>query len=350
MAEDCYVQLGKEAKMRSVLLLCVIAVSLKAQAPPACQAGLDQVKSGDYVSAQSSLWSCVESGAGNPTHTFYLTLTYRELKNYDSGLNRANADLKQTPDSVELLYLAAFLHYRQGDSKDSMLLLSKAYKLDPNDWRIHQLFALNYITFKMNEAVEAELKKAIALNPTNAELEYQLGRLYFTLNRFDESIAAMKRALAITPDYPEVYDNLGLTYAGLREPKLAEESFSRAIEIDRKQGIKDPLPLINCAKFYFFYETAPEKSLPLLSQALEMDPHSREANYQMGRVLRALRRDDEAEKYFEETIEVDPSFPYAYYELGKLLQKRGDNARAAVLLDRFKVLTANTEKTKKLTP
>ncbi len=344
MAEFYHLHSGKEPIMRSVLLLFIIAASLKAQAPPVCQAGLDQVKSGDYASAQSSLWSCVESGSGDKTHTFYLTLTYRELKNYDSGLSKAAAALKQNPDNVEMLYLAAFLHYRQGDGKDSMLLLSKAYKLDPNDWRIHQLFAMNYITFNMNEAVEAELKKAIALNPTNAELEYQLGRLYFTLNRFDESIAAMKRALAISPDYPEVYDNLGLTYAGLREPKLAEESFTRAIEIDRKQGIKDQYPLINCAKFYFFYEAAPEKSLPLLSEALEINPHSRDANYQMGRVLQALHRDAEAEKYFEKTIEVDPSFPYAYYDLGKLLQKRGENARAAPLLGRFKVLTEKNPK------
>jgi len=333
--------------MRGVILLFVVAASLHAQSPPSCQAGLDQVKSGDYASAQNSLWACVESGSGNPTHTLYLSLTYRELKNYDSGLSRATADLKQTPDSVELLYLAAFLYYRRGESKDSMLLLSKAYKQAPDDWRIHQLFALNYITFDMNEAVEAELKKAIALNSTNAELEYQLGRLYFTLNRFDESIAAMQRALAITPDYPEVYDNLGLTYMGLREPKLAEESFAKAIEIDHRLGIKDQYPLINCAKFFFFYEAAPEKSLPLLRQALEINPLSREANYQMGRALRALHRDAEAEKYFEKTIEVDPSFPYPYYELATLLQKRGENARAAVLMDRFKVLN---EKTKQSTP
>jgi hypothetical protein len=64
----------------------------------------------------------------------------------DSGLSKANADLKQTPESVELPYLAAFLHYRRRESKDSMLLLSKAYKQTPDDWRIHQLFALNYIT------------------------------------------------------------------------------------------------------------------------------------------------------------------------------------------------------------
>ncbi len=328
--------------MRSVILLFVFAASLNAQAPPSCQAGLDQVKSGDYVSAQGSLWSCVESGSGTPTDTFYLTLTYRQLKNYNSGLSKANADLKQSPDSVELLYLAAFLHYRQGDSKDSMLLLSKAYKLAPNDWRIHQLFALNYITFKMYAAVEAELKKAIALNPTNSELEYQLGRLYFTQNSFDKSIAVMKRALEITPDYPEVYDSLGLTYGALQDPKQAAECYSKAIELDRKHGIKDEWPLIDYAEF-LFYQESPQASFPLLSQALQINPRSFEANYQMGRVLRALHRDAEAEKYFETTIEVDPSFPSAYYELGKLLQKRGDKARAALLLDRFKTLSETTQ-------
>jgi tetratricopeptide (TPR) repeat protein len=223
-----------------------------------------------------------------------------------------------------------------------MLLLSKAYKFAPNDWRIHQLFALNYITFKMYAAVESELKKAIALNPTNAELEYQLGRLYFKINRFDESIKAMKRALAIVPDYPEVYDSLGLTYGALQDQKRAAECYAKAIELDRKYGIKDEWPLIDYAKF-LFYQESPQASFPLLSQALEINPRSPEANYQMGRVMRALHRDAEAEKYLEKTIEVDPSFPNAYYELGTLLQKRGEKARAAALLNRFKVLSETTQ-------
>jgi tetratricopeptide (TPR) repeat protein len=330
--------------MRSVILLFVVAASLNAQSPPSCQAGLDQVKSGDYSGAQSSLWSCVESGSGSPTHAYYLTLTYRELKNYDSGLSKAKAALARTPDNVEFLYIAAFLHYRRGESKDSMLLLSKAYKHAPNDWRIHQLFALNYITFKMNEAVEAELKKAIALNPTNAELEYQLGRLYFTLNWYDKSIEAMRRALAIVPDYPEVYDSLGLTYEAMQDEKQAAESFAKAVELDRKHGIKDEWPLINYAKLLLFYDQSPRASLPLLSQALEINPRSPEANYQMGRVMRELHRNAEAEKFFEKTIESDPSFKYAYYQLGTLAQKRGDSARAAFLLNRFKVLNREAQK------
>jgi tetratricopeptide (TPR) repeat protein len=264
------------------------------------------------------------------------------LKNYDSGLRKSSEILKERPDTVELLYLAAFLHYRRGDNKDSMLLLSKAYKLSPSDWRIHQLFALNYISFGMNEAVEAELHQSIALNPNNAELHYQLGRLYFTLNLFDKSIASMQRALAIFPEYPEVYDSLGLTYEALQNEKLAAESYGMAIQLDRKHGIKDAWPLINYAKF-LFYQDSPRASLPLLQQALEMNSCSPEANYQMGRVMRALNKNREAEIYFQKTIEADPLFRYAYYQLGTLVGRRGDYSRAAALLEQFKVLNENSK-------
>jgi tetratricopeptide (TPR) repeat protein len=327
--------------MRSATLLFLISTTLNGQSWPVCQAGVLEVKNGDYQSAQVALWSCLDAGSAEETDTFYLTLTYRELKNYDAGLSRVDAALRRRPDSVNLLYLAAFLQYRKGENKDSMLLLSKAYKLAPNDWRIHQLFALNYIAFKMYPAVEEELKKAISLNPTNAELEYQLGRLYFNLNWFDKSIEAMKRALALVPDYPEVYDSLGLTYEAIQDQKSAGESFAKAVELDRKHSVKDEWPLINYAEFLFFYDQTPEACVPLLTRALEINPHSPQANYQMGRVMRALHRNAEAEKYFEKTIAADPSFKYAFYQLATLLQKRGDTARAAVYLNRFNVLSRN---------
>jgi tetratricopeptide (TPR) repeat protein len=332
--------------MKELVLLLLTAAALAGSEPAACQAGLDQARAGDNRIAQGFLWACVESGLGSVTHTIYLALTYRELKNYDSGMGQVNDLLKQRPDSVELLYLAAFLHYRRGENKDSMLSLSRAYKLAPGDWRIHQLFALNYISFGMNEAVEAELKEAIALNPTDAELQYQLGRLYFTLNAFDKSVEAMQHALAIAPEYPEVYDSLGLTYEARQNEKQAAECYRKAIELDRKHGIKDAWPLVDYAKLLFYLES-PRESLPLLQQALEIDPHLPEANYQMGRVMRALNRNAEAETYFQNTVDADPSFQYAYYQLGTLAQKRGDTTRASLLMDRFKVLS---DKSKASTP
>ena len=89
------------------------------------------------------MWTCIESRAGDENDAFYLAQTYRPLKNYASGLAKVNQMLKEMPDNVDLLYIAAYLDYRANETKDSILLTSKAYNLAPKDWRIQQLFALN---------------------------------------------------------------------------------------------------------------------------------------------------------------------------------------------------------------
>src|ERR1700704_2655122 len=94
---------GDRSSMRSticgiILIALMAASSLGAAEPDPCQAGLDQFKAGDFSAAQRSLTNCVESRHGNATHAFHLALTYRSLKNYEAGLSRTDAALKQSPD------------------------------------------------------------------------------------------------------------------------------------------------------------------------------------------------------------------------------------------------------------
>ena len=321
------------------LLVCSILASLLLQAQTAnqCLTGSEQFRKQDYTAAQTSLWQCVESGAGTATDTLDLTLTYRTLKDYDAGLSRAALDLKRSPDNVDLLYLAAFLQYRLNDPKDSMVLLSKAYKIQPNDWRLHQLFALNYIAFRMPDAVESELKTAIRLNPGNAELHYQLGRLYFSEEHVEQSIEEVTRAVELTPEYPQAYDSLGLSYESQANFAKAAESYRKALELNRKLGIKDEWPLIDYGAMLLRQDSV-QAALPYLLEALEINPLSANANYQAGRAMRLLKRFEEAQTYFEKTITLDPGYSYAYYQLANLVRERGDNQRASVLMSKYKEL------------
>ena len=326
------------------LTVFAASFSLHGQDAAACQKGLDQIKNKDYVNGQASLWNCVESGSGGHAEAFYLTLTYRVLQNYGSGLEMTEAALKRSPNDVDFLYLAAYLHYRRNETKASMLFLSKAYRVRQDDWRVHQLFALNYIIFKMPDAVELELSKAISLNPGNAELHYQLGRLYYSEEHFQKSIEEVNRAIAITPDYPQAFDSLGLAYEALQNFERAGESYRKAIELEHKLGIKDEWPLIDYGTMLFREESA-QAGLPYLLEAVEINPLSAKANYQTGRAMRSLKRYDEAEKFFEKTIAVDTSYAYAYYQLGTLVRERGDGPRAALLMEKYKSLIDSEKNT-----
>jgi tetratricopeptide (TPR) repeat protein len=331
--------------MQMRVALCIVLLSglpLSAEESPVCEAASVQFKSGDVSGAQNALWDCVKSRLGDETHALYLAETYRELRNYDSGLTRVDALLKERPDNIDLLCLAAYLRYRRNEPKESMLLVSKAYKIAPENWRIHQLFALNYISFNMLEAAKLSLLKAIDLNPRNAELRYQLARLYFTLGSYVESIAASKEALAIFPDYPEVYHNLALSYEGNGNVDLATANFEKAIELDRKYGRKDESPLIDFA-VYQRMQGSPEAGLPLLQEALAINPRSPKANYEMGELLRDMKRYEESKKYLELTVSLDPCNARALYGLAMITSLLGHSDRSDALLKRFKEVDARTK-------
>jgi tetratricopeptide (TPR) repeat protein len=285
----------------------------------------------------------MESGSGNESHALYLALTYRPLKNYESGLTRAQQALRRFPDNLDLLYVAAYLRYRRNETKDSMILVSKAYRLAPNDWRIHQLFALNYISFDMLEAAKLSLQRAISLNPKNAELHYQLARLYFTLGSFVDSIEESKQALALSPDYVEAYHNLALSYEGNGNVDAALQNFEKAVELNRKAKRNDEWPLIDFAT-YQRMGGKPDAALPLLEEALAINPRSSKANYEMGELLRDMKKYEDAKKFLQTSYDLDPCNARALYGLALVTRLTGDTPGSLMLMKQFKELeVANKE-------
>jgi tetratricopeptide (TPR) repeat protein len=326
---------------RIFLLLFALTV-LRGQAPVSCETGLALYKAGEFAKAQDFIWSCIESGHGKEEHGLSLAQTYRSLKNYELGLGRVHAALQKLPDNVELLYIAGYLRYRRNETKDSMILATTAYRLAPNDWRIHQLFALNYISFNMLETAKLSLGRAISLNPNNAELYYQLSRLHFALGSFVDAVENSKKALAIFPDYPEVYHNLALCYEGSGNVSLAIQNFEKAIELNRKYHRQDEWPLIDYA-VYQRMGGKPEAGILLLNEALKINPSSSKANYEMGELLRDMRRYAEARRYLEIAVNLDPCNARAIYGLAILTRQLGEVTRAAALLKRFKEVDRATK-------
>ena len=324
------------------LILLLFGASVNAQEPASCETGLARFRSGDFDAAQDFLWECMESGSGNETHALYLALTYRPLKNYKAGLTRTQKALRTFPDNVDLLYIAAYLHYRRNETKDSMILASKAYRLAPNDWRIHQLFALNYISFDMVEAAKLSLQRAISLNPKNSELHYQLARLYFTLGSFVDSIEESKQALALSPDYAEAYHNLALSYEGNGNVAAALQNFEKAVELNRKNRRQDEWPLIDFAT-YQRMGGQPDAALPLLEEALAINPRSSKANYEMGELLRDLKKYQDAKKFLQASFDLDPCNARALYGLALVTRLSGDMPGSVRLMKQFKELEADNK-------
>ena len=273
-----------------------------------------------------------------PQDAVNLTLTYRDLNNYFDGLKIAKAQIAQAPDNEDLHYVAAFLLFHLRQFPDSINELATAFRLKQDDWRVHQLFALNFIeqgSKQSDSYAEQELARAIKLNGKNAELYYELSRLYYTEQRFSESVAAASRAIAISPNYAEAYDNLALGYQAMGDIPRAVEGFSRAINLTAKAGNGDPWPYIDYAAL--LEDQSPGAAIPLLRQATAIDPRNAEANYRLGRCLNDVGQLKEAQAFYEQAITIDPTYQAAYYGLAVLLRTT-DPARSADLLKKYQAL------------
>jgi tetratricopeptide (TPR) repeat protein len=315
----------------------VLLSALLFLAPGVCDTGAKLYAEGSWTAAQPPLWQCVEAGAGNADRAWELAQTYRQLRNHAEGLRHAYSALERQPRSVDLLYVMAFLEFRSGKHKESIDLLGRAFQLNNFDWRVHHLFALNYVVLDIRDGARHELEVALKLRPRDAELHYHLARLEYIENRFTESIAAGERALEISPGDARVYDNMGLCWEALGDGVRAELNFRKAIEANRNRGTEDVWPLLNYAAF-LTKGPHPEASLPVLADATRLFPNSAKAHYYQGRTWRRLGETEKAIASLKRAAELDPADPDVQYVLGTLLLRSGDRAEGQLAMDRFKKL------------
>jgi tetratricopeptide (TPR) repeat protein len=80
----------------------------------------------------------------------------------------------------------------------------------------------------------------------------------------------------------------------------------------------------------------PEESVKLLGEALEINPDSPKANYQMGELLSDQHKYADARKYLEVALKLDPCNAPTIYGLAIVMRRLGDAAQSKVYFDRFK--------------
>ena len=247
------------------------------------------------------------------------------------------------PDTVDKLYLRAFLQFRMGKARESCGTLEQAYARSPEDWRIHHLYGLNYVVLDIKEGAEVGFTNALRLNPKNPELWYLLARLYYTDNRPQESLTASMEALKLAPQYSDVYTNIALCHEALAQDSEAIAAFQRAIELNRQLGRTDEWPLLNFAA-YLIKQGRWEEAAPLLKDALVLNAKSSKGHHLMGRALAKSGDVRNARRHLETSLYLDASDASAHFELGMLLQRLGDREGARASLAQFEALSKGSKK------
>jgi len=232
------------------------------------------------------------------------------------------AYVKQHPNSWRALYQLGYVLFRLHDIKGSIVALSKSLQLNIGHAEAHKILGLDLTMFGDYDRAQIELEQAAALAPDSAEIRYFLGRVYYTKNIFPLARREFEAALKLDPTYMKAYDNLGLTLEAVGENEAAVANWQRAIQLCEEQDLTSEWPLINLAAYYNRQNDS-QQALYYSQKAVEKNPTSAEAYFQMGRAYRSRKEWEQAAEALNKATTFNPDNAEYHYVLGMAYRKLG---------------------------
>ena len=170
-----------------------------------------------------------------------------------------------------------------------------------------------------------------------ARVHTELASLYYQRGNMGVALEELRTATAADVSYAPAHSMLGLVYMDLRENRLAEDSFERAIKLAPNDGN------VNHNYGWFLCQTKREPdSIKYFLQAIRNPLYATPWRSYSAAGVCALRSDrlKEAEGYFERALRMEPDEPSSLLHLGEIRYRQGRMDEARKLVSRHNKLIA----------
>ncbi|HET7794897.1 MAG TPA: type IV pilus biogenesis/stability protein PilW [Rhizobacter sp.] len=164
-----------------------------------------------------------------------------------------------------------------------------------------------------------------------ARTRMELATAYFSRGQLTTALDEVKLALVADPNLGEAYNLRGLIYAGLGDDKLAQESFSRALQINPRDG-----DTLHNYGWYMCQQKRYAEAEAMYQQALALPQYFGTSRTLLASGVCQARAGKwaEAEVTLSKAYERDPSNPAIATNLSEVLLRRGDLERARFYMRR----------------
>ena len=177
----------------------------------------------------------------------------------------------------------------------------------------------------LTESDEPETRK-------RARIRLELAVGYFEQGQTTVALDELKQSLIADPNFAEAHNLRGLIYMRLNDPRLAEESFKRALSISPK----DPNVLHNYG-WMLCQQSRFAESRQAMAQAIDSPVYAGRAKSWMAQGLCQVKAGQvaDAELSLQKSYELDPGNPITGYNLATLLYQRSEFTRAQFYVRRL---------------
>lgn len=172
-----------------------------------------------------------------------------------------------------------------------------------------------------------------------ARVHAELAAGYYEIGNIGVALEEVKEALRADPNYGPAHNIAGLVYAQLREDRLAEQSFQRAIGINQSDYDAN-----NNYGEFLCQRKREDEAIRYFMAAVRNPLYATPERSFVNAGVCSRRRGDiaSAEGYFQMALKARPSQPQALYQLADLSYERGDLEAAKAYLSRLAQVGTDT--------
>jgi tetratricopeptide (TPR) repeat protein len=261
------------------------------------------------------------------------------------GLLILPADAKAMAPSSEKAqqaYARANALFVEKKFEESLAALDQALAENPEFVPALTLRAKLAMAMDRLEPAGRDLKRAVELEPGSAYNQFMLGFYYYLENDFKRALEPLERARTLDASSSRTHFYLALTHEGLANADLAIQMYERALSLAGSSGKADTDVLIAYARLLFTLGQY-SKSIGLVDQALVLEPDSRDAHYERGRLLFQAGKFDQAVQEGEKALQlisVGTTDRQIHFLLARAYARTGNRERAAAHLEKFQASAA----------
>jgi tetratricopeptide (TPR) repeat protein len=264
-------------------------------------------------------------------------LNHRDYKRAETILVEETQRDATSARTAKLYTLMGHVLFLDGQYLNSAIAWKKAEAIAALDDQTRFSLAMAYLRLNRPDWGRDELQRLSQGDPQNPLYLYWLARLDYDARAYTPAISRLRRVIELDPNMMRAYNNLGLCYDSLGQFDEAVQSFTRAIELNRRQKQPSAWPPLNLAVSLISLNRLDE-AVAQLHEALSYNPQFPQAHYQLGLALEKQRKFDEAIAPLQRAVELDPLYPEPHYTLGRIYQRQGKREEAQEQIERFKKL------------
>ena len=173
-----------------------------------------------------------------------------------------------------------------------------------------------------------------------ARIHTELASGYFELGNLGVALEEINEAMRADATYGPAYNVSALIHADLKEDRLAEQQFERALRLNPMDSDAN-----NNYGSFLCQRKREEDGIRYFLAALRNPLYQTPERSYVNAGMCSRRRGDlaSAQEYFEKALKLRPNQPQALYQLADMMYTRGDYAQARPYISRASQVLPNAE-------